>query len=160
MIRLAALALLLTAAPLAARTPLGTYFGWGAFRDDRPLRCFAIAEPETPARERWRPFASIAHWPAQKVRGQLYLRTSRARRPDSPVQLSIDGRRFPLVGNAAHAWAPDARGDAAIIAAIRSGTRMNLLATAANGARFTDSYLLKGAATAIDAAALGCARRT
>ena len=151
-------ALLLVAAPAAARDALGIYDGWGAFRDARPQRCFAIAEPVRGGGGKWRPYASVGHWPAQRIRGQLHVRLSREKRADAPVTLSIDDRKFALVAGGVDAWAPDARIDAAIIAAMRSGRSMSVATISANGSAFADTYRLKGAATAIDAAALGCAR--
>ena len=62
----------------------------------------------------------------------------------------MGGKRFPLVAGGADAWAPDPRTDAAIVAAMRSADRMRV-----GG----DSYALRGAATAIDAATLACVRR-
>lgn len=150
--RLAACALLI-ASPATARDALGVYDGWGAFRDARPPRCFAIAEPQRRGKQAWKPFASVAHWPTRRVRGQIHFRLSREKPAEARATLSIDGRRFPLVGDRVDVWAPDPRTDAAIVAAMRSGRWMNILTPG-----FTDSYALKGAATAIDAAALGCAR--
>ncbi|AQR74311.1 hypothetical protein [Sphingomonas sp. LM7] len=150
-----ALALLLAMLP---RDALGVYGSWGAFRDPSPLRCFAIARPVE--RGRSQPFASIASWPGQGVRNQLHIRLSRARSPNARVTLSIGERRFDLRAGDADAWAPDARTDAAVVAAIRDGRSMSVETVATNGAAFADSYALKGAATAIDAAALGCAGRT
>lgn len=141
---------------LQAREALGVFDGWGAFRDASPPRCFAIAEPVEKYRAA-RPFASIATWPKDGVRNQLHIRLSRARAPNARVTLSIGERRFELEAGDADAWAPDARTDQAIVAAIRSGRSMSVETTASNGAPFADSYLLKGAATAIDAAAQGCA---
>jgi hypothetical protein len=46
MIRLAGLALLLLAAPLAARESLGVYDSWAAFKDASPARCYAIAKAQ------------------------------------------------------------------------------------------------------------------
>lgn len=152
------LALAMLAGPAAARDALGVYHGWGAFRDATPPRCFAIAEPVRKGRAKWRPFAAVSHWPSQRVRGQLHVRLSREKRAGAPITLSIDRRRFPMVAGGADAWAPDPRTDAAIVAAMRSGRNMSIVTVAANGARFADTYVLKGAATAIDAAALGCAR--
>jgi len=150
-----ALALLLLVQP---RDALGTYGGWGAFRDPSPLRCFAIAEPVERNR-RGQPFASIANWPGQGVRNQLHIRLSRSRAANARVTLAIGERRFELRAGDADAWAPDARTDAAVVAAMREGRSMSVESIAANGAPFADTYALKGAATAIDAAALGCAGR-
>lgn len=137
---------LLTATPAAARENLGLWNSWAAFRDARPPRCYAIAEPAraTPKSARWRPFASIGTWPGGP-RNQLHIRL---RRPATGrVTLSVGSKRFPLIAGGADAWAPDPRTDAAIVATLRSAERMQV-----GG----DTYTLRGAATAIDAARLGC----
>ena len=147
--------LLLIATPAAARENLGVFETWGAFRDTRPPRCFAIAEPvrSVPKSAQWRPFASIAVWPALGQRNQLHIRLRRSRPAGSSVVLSIGVKRFPLISGGADAWAPDALADAAIVAAMRSADRMTVRTPG-----FSDTYRLRGAATAIDAATLGCAR--
>lgn len=154
------LLLLLVAPPLRARDSLGIFERWGAFRDARPERCYAIAEPDRPGSPGadWRPFASVAFWPRLGQRNQLHLRLSRARLPNAPVQLVIGERRFELLGGIADAWAPHPRVDAAIVAAMRSADTMTVTSRAANGP-IRDRYRLRGAASAIDAAALGCSRR-
>ena len=150
--------LLIIAGPVQARDSLGVFEGWGAFRDIQPLRCYAIAEPVRSGGGKWRPFASIAHWPAEGVRGQIHIRLSREVRNGAKVVLSIDDRRITLVGSGADAWAANPRADASIIAALRSGRSMSIASVAATGGGFADTYRLKGAATAVDAAALGCAQ--
>ena len=153
-----AFALLLIASAAQARDSLGVFEGWGAFRDAQPFRCYAIAEPVRSGGGKARAFASIAHWPSEAVRGQIHIRLSREKRSDAKITLSIDDRRITLVGGGADAWAANPRADAAIIAAIRSGRSMSIASVAATGGGFADTYALRGAATAIDAAALGCAR--
>jgi invasion associated locus B (IalB) protein len=148
----------LALALLLARDSLGIYDGWGAFRDASPPRCYAIAKPV----ERYRqaqPFASIATWPGERIRNQLHVRLSRARAANARVTLSIGERRFELKAGDADAWAPDVRTDAAIVAAIRSGRSMSVETVARSGTPFADTYALKGAASAIDAAVVGCLRR-
>ena len=154
-------ALGLTAAPAAAREPLGIFDRWGAFRDPSPLKCFAISTPveRSAGGGNWRPFASIATWPGQNARAQLHLRLSHERDPRARVTISVGDRRFELVAGNADAWAPDARTDAAIVAAIRAGRSLSVEALGKGGRPFVDVYALRGAATAIDAAALGCVGR-
>lgn len=151
--------LLLLPGPAMARDSLGIFESWGAFRDPATPRCYAIAMPVA-RRQGDRPngFAAVGSWPRQKVRGQVHFRLSRPRSPNARVMLSLADRRFTLVAGQADAWAANPRDDAAIIAAMRSATSMSLQSTAANGSAFADTYALRGAATAIDAAALGCAR--
>jgi hypothetical protein len=146
---------LIAPAPSDARTSLGTFDGWGSFRDDMPLRCYAIARPVRSAGGRVRPFASVSHWPQAGVRGQLHIRLSRQVPNGGQISLLVDDRRFALVAGGVDAWAPDAANDAGIIARLRSARSF----TVEVKGQFSETYALKGAATAIDAAALGCARR-
>lgn len=141
---------------LGTRETIGVYGGWGAFRDDSPARCFAIAQPVDPRQRAG--FLSIAAWPRQNIRNQLHVRLSRPRAGTARVTLSIGERRFDLVAGDADAWAPDARTDAAIVAAMRSSRSLSVEALDRGGAPFADTYALSGAATAIDAAALACRR--
>ncbi len=147
------------ATPVAGqRQALGIYGQWGGFREKNGSRCFAIAEPQRPSRAgEWKPFASVAFWPGRQARGQVHLRLSRAARPGSVLLLRFDDRTFQLVGRGADAWAPNAGTDAEIVAAMRSGIAMTVEGRSERGALIRDSYQLRGAATAIDAAAIGCA---
>lgn len=147
--------LLLAATPAAARDSLGMFESWGAFRDPATPRCYAIARP---AKRGSSGFASVGTWPRQKVRGQVHFRLSRSRADKAVVTLSVGERRFTLVAGKRDAWAADPRGDATIIAAMRSASSMSVQTSDTQGRAFADSYPLRGAATAIDAAALGCAR--
>lgn len=155
MIRFVALAALLLAAPLAARDSLGVYDGWAAFKDDKPHRCYAIAKAQGSAPAH----ATISTWPDRKVRGALHLVLSRDIADKSAVRLAVGGKRFTLVAKDRNAWAKDARDDAAIIAALRSASRMSVSASSTKGGTFTDRYALAGAATAMDAATVACAQR-
>ena len=154
---LAALALLSLAAPLAAKDSLGVFGQWGAFRDPQVPRCYAIAAAENAARDH-APFASVGTWPKRNLRGQLHVRLSRTLAASATISLSVGGQRFQLTGGGGDAWARDRTMDAAIVAAMRSASSMSVSARDRAGNRFTDRYRLEGAATAMDAATVGCAR--
>ena len=151
--------LLVLAAPATAQPQsLGIFGMWGAFRGDD--RCYAIAEPlQAPRPEGWRPFVSVGHWPGRRISGQLHVRMSREKRSGSAVLLRIDGRSFQLRGGGRDAWSPDARADDEIMAAMRTGIDMTVETRSTRGTLVRDQYRLRGAATAMDAAALACARR-
>ena len=151
-----ALLVLLLPAPLAARDSLGVFDNWGAFRDPT-VRCYAIAESEKPPKGA-QGYADVATWPRQGVRGQVHFRLSRPLSASSRLSLSLGGTRYELTGGGADAWARDKQSDAAIVAAMRSADSMSVSAIDKAGHRFTDRYPLKGAATAMDAATVGCAR--
>jgi hypothetical protein len=150
------LGFLALAAPVsAAKQSLGIFSLWGVFRDG--TRCWAVAEPEGAARRAGgRAFASVS-WGGRGERGQIGFRLARAKRQGSAVLLRIDDRLFQLIGGGDNAWAENARADADIVAAMRTGVQMILETRAENGAALRDTYPLRGAATAIDAAAIACA---
>ena len=158
--KLIAVAALTLAAPLAAKDSLGVFSDWGAFRDPSLPRCYAIAMPEdSRARRDFEPFATIGTWPRQNIRGQVHFRLSRQLAQRPRITLSIGAKSFQLTGGGGDAWAEDRTMDAASVAAMRSASRMTVRATGTNGRRFSDSYSLSGAATAMDAATLSCSRR-
>jgi hypothetical protein len=144
----------------AQRQALGISFQWGAFADARPRRCFAIAQPTaSPKPEGWQPFASVSYWPGRGAREQVHFRLSRQKRRGSAVLLRIDDRTFQLVGGGVNAWAPGAAADREIAGAMRSGVHMTIETRSVRGGRVRDYYQLRGAATAIDAAAIACLAR-
>ncbi|MBX7480917.1 invasion associated locus B family protein [Qipengyuania qiaonensis] len=158
--KLAALLVLVLAAPLSAKDSLGVFSDWGAFRDPSVPRCYAIAIPEPSSMRRdFEPFATIGSWPRQNLRGQVHFRLSRQLSTRPNISLSIGGKTFRLTGGGGDAWAADRTMDAAIVAAMRSASRMTVRASDTRGNRFSNSYSLAGAATAMDAATLACSRR-
>jgi hypothetical protein len=150
-------ALALGASAAAAAETIGIFSTWAAFRDERG--CRAVAEPDGPPRNgASRPFVSVSFVPSRGVRGQIAIRFARPKRPGSAILLRVDERTFQLIGGGADAWAPDARADAAIVAAMRTGVAMIVETRSDTGGTMRDLYRLRGAATAIDAAAIACAR--
>jgi len=148
----------IVATPLAAKESLGVFGSWGAFRDDDELRCYAIsASSQASGRREFAPFASVGTWPQRQVRGQVHFRTSRRMASNTAVTLRIGAREFALIGSGGNAWARNAGDDAAILSAMRAGSTMVLSAADVRGTRFSNSYDLEGAATALDAASIGCA---
>ncbi len=154
-----ALAALLISAPASARDSLGVYSGWAAFRDPLVPRCYAIAMA-APSRLRrdYQPYADVGTWPRRAIRGQVHFRLSRKLAAGARIVLAIGGQRFQLTGGGGDAWAADRRMDAAIVAAMRSARSMTVSARDASGRGFSNTYALTGAASAMDAAAIGCAR--
>lgn len=149
---------LLCAVPAHARDSLGVFGKWAAFRDPAVPRCYAIAMAEPSRLERnFQPYAAIGTWPRRNERGQVHFRLSRGIATGSRVVLTISGQRFQLSAGGGDAWAADKRMDAAIAAAMRSAASMTVSARDASGRNFANVYDLAGAATAMDAAQIGCA---
>lgn len=148
-------------ASASAKDALGVFADWGAFRDTATAapRCYAIAKA-APSRLRrdFDPYASIGTWPKAQIRGQVFFRMSRRIDGNRPVILTIGDRSFAMVGNDRGVWARGRAMDAAIVSAMRSARGMTIRATGRNGRPFSNSYALEGAATAMDAATVGCSR--
>ena len=85
-------------------------------------------------------------------------RLSRRLAPRNGITLVISGQHFALVGGGSDAWAADKRMNAGIVAAMRSAKEMAVSARDASGRGFSNTWALAGAATAMDAATIGCAR--
>lgn len=149
----------LLASPVLAKDSLGVFEDWGAFRDAGTPRCYAIAKaaPSTQQRDN-DPYASVGTWPRRSVRNQVHFRLSRNIQKNAPIVLSIGSRTFSLTGSAGNAWAKDRTMDAAIVSAMRSADRMIVRSRDSKGRRFSNTYALAGAATAMDAATVGCAQ--
>ncbi|MCL6251767.1 hypothetical protein M3P36_12035 [Altererythrobacter sp. KTW20L] len=153
------LPLALIAAPAMARDSLGVFGQWGAFRDVDVPRCYAIAATEASASDgSAAASASVGTWPRLQVRGQLHFRLSRDLQAGTTARLAIGGQRFDLAGSGRNAFAADRQSDAQIVAAMRAASSMQVSGRDSQGRLFTDRYSLDGAATAMDAATVGCAR--
>jgi hypothetical protein len=149
-----------SAAPVGAAAQQGTLgvFGtWGAFR--QPGRCYAIAAAEGAGRNGGAAFAAVSWWPGRGIRGQVHFRLESRKRPGSAILLRVDERTFQLIGGGADAWAPDARADADIVTAMRTGLAMTIETRAEGGGLLRSVYPLRGAASAVDSAAIGCSGR-
>ena len=149
----------LLAAPVFAKDRLGVYHSWAAFRDAETPRCYAIAAPEeTVGTATRKAYLSVGFWPKRTVTHQIYVRLSRERSSNSVITLSAGGRRFRLKGDGSSGWATDRRMDLAIIAAMRSATSLSVESIGRDGRSIVDAYSVRGAPSAIDAAALGCVK--
>jgi hypothetical protein len=145
------------ASPVDARDRLGIYQSWAAFKDAETPRCYAIAAPESRISGSTRPgYFSVGFWPRKGVKHQVYVSLSRDRSSNSGVTISAGGRRFRLKATPTGGWAADKRMDVAVVAAMRSSASLSVESIGRDGRAIVDAYSLRGAPSAIDAAALGC----
>jgi hypothetical protein len=138
-----ALLIWLFAVPSPARETVGTFATWAAFCDE-PRRCFAISAP---LERRGAPFLSVA------IQGPTLSVQAHLGRPSRTAVLAIGDARFDLTVQGEEARA-DPTTSRAIVAAMRDGEALTVIGRSANGGRFRHHYLLAGAPTAIDAAAV------
>lgn len=159
LIALAALSTLAVPSAAQARESLGLYSTWGAFRDPLIPRCYAIAMAEPSASQRdYQPFVAIGTWPKRSARNQVHFRLSRKLAQGAAITLRIGQNRIVLTGGGGDAWPANDRDNAAIVAAMRFATSMTVNARDMQGRNFANTWPLAGAASAMDAAAIGCAQ--
>jgi hypothetical protein len=157
--RLAACLLLVAAAasPAGAATRI-LYAGpsWAAL--DLGATCEARARSELVApKGKVQANAGFAFTPDHRRWGEFHAELSRAPRAGSSVLLQIGGQSFLLVSRGGFAWSSGPAQDQAIIARARIADRFWVRYRDQAGRRASDSYVLAGAPTAIDAAAAACA---
>jgi hypothetical protein len=148
-------------AAAALREPLGVWQRWAALRETPGPRCVAVAQPlrRDGTTDRRGGFALVAARSGPMRAPSVRFRLSRPRGEGAPLTLVIGERRFALGGDRESARAADAETDRAIVRAMRGAAAMTLTTLDAGGRTLNDTYPLAGAATAIDAAQLGCAAR-
>ena len=138
-----ALIILPFTAPLSARETVGTFATWAAFCDE-PKKCYAISE----AVERTNhPFLSVA------ILGSDLSVQAHLGRPSRTAKLLVGDAEFALTVSGEEAKA-DPRTSRRIVAAMREGENATVIGRSARGGRFRHHYLLAGAPSAIDAAAV------
>ena len=151
--------LALDAPPAHARESLGLYGDWGAFRDPLVPRCYAIALAQPNLKKRdYQPYAAIGTWPRRGARSQVHFRLSRQMAENARIYLRIGRQRLQLTGGGGDAWALNAADNATSVAAMRASSIMSVSTRDARGRPFTDRWSLPGAASAMDAALIGCAK--
>lgn len=144
------------AAPAAGQRLLHAGAHWAALERSQG-QCEAVGRSELqalPGRVQAR--AAFAFSRDGTRRGELHLILSRPARPGAEALLVVGGETFLLLTRGQSAWSRGAAQEQAIIAAIRRSGEMRVRAQGVGG-RVSDRYLLGGAPTAIDAAALACA---
>lgn len=143
---------LLLASPAAAQKIVFAGGHWAAL--DRGATCEAGSRAlRIAAKGKVQARAGFAFDTAGPRRGQFFALLSRVPRPGSTIVLTVGDQPFLLVSNGLWAWSSGPAQEQAIIAAARAAGGMTVRGRDQAGGRFTDRYMLDGAATAIDAAA-------
>jgi hypothetical protein len=94
----------------------------------------------------------VAHWPKKKAFGQVQAKTGFAIRKASSVDLVIDGKTFKLPADGDSGYGENAKANAELVAALKSGKSAVASATpAVGGAKITDTYSLEGFSKALAA---------
>lgn len=157
-VRLAAAAVLIAGA--SAGEAAQVIFAGGAWTAiDYDAQCEARSKALW-AKQGTEPYAGFAFAARGGAQGRFYVHLSRAARAGATVVATIGSEPFLLAGKGEWAWSSGAAQSAAILKAARYAGGMRVESRDQRGRRIVDRYELRGAATAIDAAAADCAGKT
>jgi hypothetical protein len=161
----AALAILLalTAVPAQAQSArvLGDFRDWSSFAADEGggTICFAMTRPQTtqPQPENYgEAYLYITNRPGEDVVNEFNVVAGYTFQTGSVATADVGGQQFPLFTQGDAAWLDDAAQGTNLAAAIRSGSTLSIIGTAANGTQITQSYSLSGATAAQQAIGAEC----
>ena len=111
-------------------------------------------------RPKTEPYAGFAFGRTTAPQGLFYAHLSRPARAGTAVMATVGSAPFLLVGKGDWAWSGSAAQRTALLDAVRYGSSLRITYRDSSGRRVVDHYALGGAATAIDAAAAGCAGKS
>lgn len=150
--------MIMLAMALAAAQPAKVILatgGWAAI--DRGSSCEALTRSlRAPPKGQEAAVIGLGFDADRRRWGQFTVKMGRPLRPGSSVRVDIGNQIFLLEARGTNAWGRDTAQNLAIIDALRSGPGLRLLAREPSGRRVSDRFDVRGAATAIDAAAARC----
>lgn len=174
MIRLRALILALAAAlpvlalasagtaapPPADLKVIGNYGDWEAltYTESGNKVCFIGTKPKEAKgdyKQRGDIFLLVTHRPAEDRNGVVIIETGYTYKPDSTVELKIDGKPFRMWTEGGYAYAY-ANEDKVLVQAMRRGLEMVVQGRSARGTLTTDTYSLEGFSDAYKAISNAC----
>jgi len=156
----------LPAAALAqSASPLGTFKDWNAFVSNEAdgKICFVASQPQDskyskPVSGRDPAFFQITSIPTKNIRNEVSSIVGYAFAADAEVTVDIDGTKFKMFLDASHpdtAWAvPDQ--EAALVEAMKHGTKMTVSGTSSRKTQVSDTYSLSGITAAMDTMTKEC----
>jgi hypothetical protein len=86
----------------------------------------------------------VSHGPRKDVRNVVQFLAGYKHKKHSPVDVSIDGKKFTLFTLEGRAYAESEEDDVAMVRAMKRGSKMTVSGTSSRGTVTTDTYSLSG----------------
>ena len=151
------------AAPSLAADPktIGQHKEWSAHvvGAAKTRVCYVHSEPQRSVgkyKKRDRTYVQVAHRPADKVKGEVSVTAGYTYRAKSDVEVEVDGKKFNLFTQEDGAWMRDSKADAALVRAMKKGSKMIIRGRSSRGTRTTDTYSLSGFTAAYSSIEKAC----
>jgi len=157
-------ALLAMAGTSFAQSPeqIGKSGSWSAMKFDESgsAACYILSEPsrkEGNYTRRGDVYVLVTHRPAQNSFGIVSFTAGYDFKPNSSVEVEIDGQGFTLYTQGNTAWAQE-DDDARLVAAMKTGKTMIVRGTSTRGTDTVDTYSLTGFGKALETIDATCPR--
>jgi invasion protein IalB len=148
-----------------APTSIGTFSVWNAYVSNDPggKVCFAASQPQSSkysrtVSSRGDTYFMVTTIPSKSIKNEASTIVGYPFKASSDVTVDVDGAKFKMFFNDATgetSWAvPDQ--EAALIEAMKKGSKMTISSTSSRGTDVTDNYSLSGITAALDAIAKEC----
>ncbi|NKB19924.1 MAG: hypothetical protein GKS01_05195 [Alphaproteobacteria bacterium] len=124
--------------------------------------CYIHGEPKKSVgkyKRRGPTYLQVTHRIADRAHNEVSITAGYRYKKDSAVGVKIDKKSFSMFTDGTTAWSRDARGDAALVAAMRAGTTMIVTGTSKRGTVTKDRYSLSGFTAAHKAINKACHKK-
>lgn len=154
--------LLITLASVVKAETISEYGPWAAFKttEDHGPVCYIGAEPEKAEGDyakRGDTYVLVMQRPNLGENDVVSVLAGYTYKPDSEAQVKINGGKpVNLFTRDTRAWAYDSESDAALVHAMKKGTRMVITGISSRGTLTTDTYSLNGFTAAYNDARKAC----
>ena len=152
--------LMLLSTPLLAKQ-IGAFKDWTAHAEGKgkSKTCWIYSEPvkhEGKYKKRGRIYTMVSYILGGKTVNQVQLTAGYTFKKGSSVKVVIGKRTFDLFTNADKAWGRSEKDDAALVKAMRAGSKMIVTGVSSRGTRTKDTYSLSGISAAHKAIGKTC----
>jgi hypothetical protein len=152
--------LMLFSTPLLAKQ-IGAFKDWTAHAEGKgkSKTCWIYSEPvkhEGKYKKRGRIYTMVSYILGGKTVNQVQLTAGYTFKKGSSVKVVIGKRTFDLFTNADKAWGRSEKDDAALVKAMRAGSKMIVTGVSSRGNRTKDTYSLSGISAAHKAIGKTC----
>lgn len=151
---------LMAVSPISAKQ-IGVFIDWSAHVEGsgKSRTCWVYSKPvkhEGKYKKRGLIYSLITHVPRNKVANQVQFTAGYIFKKGSDAELSIGKNKFKLFTHKDTAWSRNKREDAAIVRAMRSGSKMIITGVSSRGTKTKDTYSLSGVSAAHDKISKAC----
>ena len=141
---------------------LGRFGDWEAFSQGEGVNqvCYMVAKPQEASLRSRRGdiFFLINHWPGRKEFDVIQVDMGYTLKERSEVDVTVGNKTWKLFSRGSNAWTYKTQDDAAVVAAIRKGSRLTVKGTSSRNNPTSDRYSLKGSSAAHEAINKACKR--